>query len=55
MALRDVDWTHLRRGLLGPVLLLLGCTVVWGAMTVYDSRAAATLQAEQQALASLEA
>jgi hypothetical protein len=55
MALRDVDWTHLRRGLLGPVLLLLGCTVVWGAMTVYDSRAAATLQAGQQALASLEA
>jgi hypothetical protein len=55
MALRDLDWTHLRQGLLGPALLLLACAVAWGATTVYDTRATATLQAEQQNLASLEA
>ena len=55
MSLRDLDWAHLRQGLLGPALLLLACAVVWGATTVYDSRATATLQAEQQSLASLEA
>ncbi len=55
MNVRDLDWAHLRQGLLGPVLLLLGCAVVWGATTVYDVRAAATLQAWQQSLASLRA
>jgi hypothetical protein len=51
----DLDWAHLRQGLLGPALLLLACAVVWGATTVYDSRATATLTGEQQVLASLEA
>lgn len=55
MSLRDLDWAHLRQGLLGPALLLLVCTVVWGATTVYGARATATLQAEQQSLAGLEA
>ncbi len=55
MALRELDWTHLRQGLLGPALLLLACAAVWGATTVYDHRATAALQAGQQALAGLEA
>ena len=55
MGLRDLDWAHLRRGLLGPALLLLACAVIWSATTVYGSRATATLQAGQQSLASLEA
>lgn len=55
MSPRDLDWVHLRQGLLGPTLLLLACAAVWGATTVYDARATATLQAEQMSLASLEA
>jgi len=55
MSLRDLDWTHLRQGLLAPALLLLAGAVVWGATTAYEARATATLQAELQSLASLEA
>jgi len=55
MSLRNLDWPHLRQGLLGPVLLLLACAVVWGATTVYGQRAATALQADRQSLASLEA
>jgi hypothetical protein len=55
MSLRELDWPHLRQGLLGPALLLLACAIVWGVTTVFGSRATATLQAEQQSLASLEA
>lgn len=55
MSLRDLDWAHLRQSLLGPALLLLACAAIWGATTAYDSRATATLQGEQQTLASLEA
>jgi hypothetical protein len=55
MSLRDMDWPHLRQGLLGPAVLLLACTVLWGTTTVYGSRAGAILEAERQSLASLEA
>jgi hypothetical protein len=55
MGLRDLDWAHLRQGLFGPALLLLACAAIWGATTIYGSRATATLQAGQQSLASLEA
>jgi hypothetical protein len=55
MSLRDLDWAHLRRGLLAPALLLLVSAVVWGATTVYESRAALELQAGQQSLAGLDA
>lgn len=55
MSLPSLDWTHLRRGLQAPALIVVACAAAWGATTAYDSRATATLQAEQQALASLEA
>lgn len=55
MNLRDLDWMHLRQGLLAPALLLLVCALAWGATTAYGSRVTATLEAERQSLASLEA
>jgi len=55
MSLRNLDWTHLRQGLFRPALLLLACAVVWGATTVYESRATTELQGVQQTLSSLEA
>jgi len=55
VSLLDLDWPHLRQGLIGPVLLLIISAVAWGATTVYESRATVVLQAARESLASLEA
>ncbi|MEQ1803196.1 MAG: hypothetical protein ABL989_14805 [Gammaproteobacteria bacterium] len=55
MNVRNLDWTHLRQGLVGPALLLLACAAAWGATTAYRSRTDAALQEGRQSLASLEA
>ena len=52
---RELDWSYLRSGLVGPAAFLLACTLAWGATTVYGGRARATLDSERQSLASLEA
>lgn len=52
---RDMDWGHLRQGLLSAALTLVACAVAWGATTVYGSRATTTLATEQQTLDGLEA
>lgn len=55
MDLRDPDWNFLRQGLLWPGILLVVAGLAWGASSVYASRATTALEAERDALASLEA
>lgn len=52
---RDLDWGHLRQGLLSATLVLIACAVVWGATTAYRTSATTTLASEQQTLDGLEA